>query len=118
QAFSVDAVTLVNSVRARAGVALLNSSPATMVTTQVDLRERIRNERRREFPNEGIDFFDEMRWKTWEEKVFAAGNGVKQIWGANVSTYSWQGDYIYNWPIPATEIQMNSALTQNAGWIN
>lgn len=118
QGFSQAAVDLVNSVRARAGVALLNSSAATTVSNQADMRERIRNERRMEFPNEGIGFFDEMRWKTWKEKVFFAGNGVKQIWGANVNTYSWQGDYIYNWAIPASEIQINTGLTQNAGWIN
>lgn len=118
QGFSLAAVDLVNSVRARAGVALLNASPATTVTGQADLRERIRNERRIEFMNEGISFFDEMRWKTWKDKVFFPGNGVKQIWGANVNTYSWQGDYIYNWAIPASEIQVNTALTQNTGWIN
>lgn len=118
QGFNLAAVDLVNTVRARAGVALLNSSPATTVTGQADLRERIRNERRIEFMNEGISFFDEMRWKTWKEKVFYPGNGVKQIWGANVNTYSWQGDYIYNWAIPASEIQVNTSLTQNTGWIN
>ena len=118
QGFSQAAVDLVNSVRARAGVALLNSSAATTVANQADMRERIRNERRMEFPNEGIGFFDEMRWKTWKDKVFFPGNGVKQIWGANVNTYSWQGDYIYNWAIPASEIQINTSLTQNTGWIN
>lgn len=118
QSFSPEAITLVNLVRARAGVALLNSSPATTVTNQADLRERIRNERRVEFPNEGINYFDELRWKTWKDKVFSAGNGIKQIWGANVSTYSYVGDQILNWAIPASEIQMNNSLTQNPGWIN
>jgi hypothetical protein len=118
QGFSPDAIALVNSVRTRAGVAALNSSPATAVTSQVDMRERIRNERRMEFVNEGIDFFDELRWKSWKDKIFAPGNGVKQIWGSNVVTYSWQADYIYSWPIPASEIQMNTSLIQNAGWVN
>jgi hypothetical protein len=118
QSFSLEAVNLVNSVRARAGVALLNSSPATTVTSQAELRERIRNERRVEFPNEGINYFDELRWKTWKDKVFAPGNGVKQIWGANVSTYSYGGDQVQIWAVPASEIQMNNSLTQNPGWIN
>lgn len=118
QNFSADAVSLVNQVRTRAGVGMLNSSPATTVSNQADLRERIRNERRVEFPNEGINFFDEMRWKTWKEKVFYPGSGVKQIWGANLSDYSWKGDYLYNWPIPQTEIEKNSSLKQNEGWIN
>jgi len=118
QGFSTTAVDLVNTVRARAGVALLNSSPTTTVTGQADLRERIRNERRMEFMNEGISFFDELRWKTWKDKVFYPGNGVKQVWGANVNTYTWQGDYIYNWAVPASEIQINTKLTQNTGWLN
>ncbi len=113
-----EAVALVNQVRSRAGIALLNSNAATMVSGQADLRERIRNERRMEFPNEGINFFDELRWGSWKEKVFAPGNGVKQVWGANVVTYSWLADYITTWAIPATEIQMNNSLTQNTGWIN
>ena len=118
QAFSQDAVTLVNSVRARAGVGLLNASPATTVTNQADMRERIRNERRMEFVNEGIDYFDELRWNSWKDKIFTNNNGVKQIWGANVITYSWLADYITTWAIPASEIQINPALTQNVGWIN
>jgi len=118
QGFSQESVDLVNTVRARAGVGLLNSSAATTVSNQADMRERIRNERRMEFPNEGINYFDELRWGSWKDKVFSNGNGIKQIWGANVSTYSWQGDYIYNWAIPASEIQMNTTLTQNTGWIN
>jgi len=118
QAFSPDAVDLVNSVRQRAGVALLNSSPATAVGDQGALRERIRNERRMEFPNEGINYFDELRWGTWKTQVFKPGAGIKQIWGSNVSTYTYQGDYITRWPIPATEIQMNPALQQNDDWIN
>ncbi|MFT3936595.1 MAG: RagB/SusD family nutrient uptake outer membrane protein [Chitinophagaceae bacterium] len=118
QGFNATSINLVNSVRARAGIALLNSNAATTVTNQADLRERIRNERRVEFVNEGISFFDELRWKTWKDKVFFAGNGIRQCWGANVSTYLWQGDYIYNWAIPASEIQMNTSLIQNTGWIN
>lgn len=118
QGNTTGAIELVNQVRGRAGVGLLNTSAATTVSSQVDLRERIRNERRREFVNEGISFFDEMRWKTWKETVFYSGAGIKQVWGANVQTYSWKGDYIYNWPIPQTEIEMNPALTQNPGWIN
>ncbi|WP_121808947.1 RagB/SusD family nutrient uptake outer membrane protein [Mucilaginibacter kameinonensis] len=118
QGLTSEAVAKVNEVRTRAGVGLLNSSAATAVAGQDDLRERIRNERRVEFPNEGINYFDELRWKSWKDKVFYAGNGVKQVWGANVYTYSFQGDYIYNWPIPLVETQRNPNLKQNDGWIN
>lgn len=113
-----DAAALVNQVRARAGVAALNSSAATTVKDQADMRDRVRDERRREFPNEGINYFDELRWGTWKTKVFNQGAGVKQIWGSVVVPYNLKGDYLETWPVPPTEIQMNPTLTQNPGWIN
>ncbi|RRB07304.1 RagB/SusD family nutrient uptake outer membrane protein [Larkinella rosea] len=112
---TAEAVALVNEVRARAGVGLLNSSTATTVAGQADLRERIRNERRVEFVNEGINYFDELRWGTLKEKVFTPGSGVNQIWGSITIPYTWK-DNITVWPIPQTEIEMNPKLTQNPGW--
>jgi len=113
-----DAIDLVNEVRERAGVALLNSSDLTRVTDKDNLRERIQDEFRREFPNEGIDYYNELRWETLKEKVFYAGNGLKECWGENIYSYSYQGDYITSWPIPQTELEMNSNLIQNDGWSN
>jgi len=116
-----DAVAKVNEVRSRAGAAVLqmgNGSLPTYVSDQTNLRERIRNERRVEFPNEGVNYFDELRWKSWKDKVFYTGNGVKQIWGNTVYPYSFKGDYITTWPIPQVEIERNPNLKQNAGWIN
>jgi len=117
QGLTDDAIAKVNEVRFRAGVAPLNSNGATAVSGKEDLRERIRNERRVEFPNEGINFYDELRWKSWKDKVFYSGNGVKQIWGNVVYAYSFQGDYIYNWAIPQVEIE-RTPIEQNSGWIN
>ncbi|OYD44152.1 RagB/SusD family nutrient uptake outer membrane protein [Sphingobacterium cellulitidis] len=113
-----DAISKVNEVRKRAGIALLNSNEFTKVNGKTDLRLRIQNERRVEFPNEGINYFDELRWGTWKEKVFQSGNGRKQIWGTNVSNYSYKGDFLNVWPIPTSEIQMNINLVQNPGWID
>lgn len=113
-----EAVTYVNMVRERAGAALLNSNEYTQVSGQDNMRERIRNERRWEFAGEGVNFFDEMRWKTWHESKMFEGAGLKQIWGEMQSSYSWGGDYLYNWAIPRSEIQMNGNLTQNDGWID
>lgn len=111
-----EAVTWVNKVRERAGAALLNSNQYTQVTGQDNMRERIRNERRWEFAGEGVNFFDEMRWKTLHESKFFEGAGLKQIWGEIQYSYSWAGDHLYNWAIPKTEIQMNEKLQQNPGW--
>ncbi len=114
------AIDLVNQVRSRVGMPDLqnnDSSLPTYVSGKENLRERIQNERRVEFVNEGINFFDELRWKTWKEKVFDNDGGIKQIWGDNVVDYDWKGDYIYDWAIPQTEIERNSNLEQNSGWI-
>ena len=113
-----EAVDAINKVRERAGAALLNSNQYTQVTGQDNLRERIRNERRWEFAGEGVNFFDEMRWKTWHKSKLFDGAGLKQVWGEVQSSYSWGGDHLYNWAIPRTEIQMNENLTQNDGWID
>ena len=121
QGSTADAVAKVNEVRSRAGAAVLqmgNGSLPTYVSDQTNLRERIRNERRVEFPNEGVNYFDELRWKSWKDKVFYTGNGVKQIWGNTVYPYSFKGDYITTWPIPQVEIERNPNLKQNTGWIN
>lgn len=118
---TAESILKVNEVRARAGAPILQNANAalpTFVSGQVDLRERIRNERRVEFPNEGVNYFDELRWKSWKDKVFYAGNGVKQVWGRVVYAYSFKGDYIYNWAIPQVEIERNPNLKQNAGWVN
>ena len=112
---TAEAVALVNEVRARAGVGLLNASAATTVSGQTDLRERIRNERRVEFVNEGINYFDELRWGTLKDAVFTPGSGVNQIWGSVTVPYTYK-ESINVWPIPQTEIEQNPKLTQNPGW--
>ena len=112
------AIDCINLVRERAGVAKLNSNVATTVKDQADLRKRIRNERRWEFNGEGINFFDEMRWGTWKESNFFKDAGLKQIWGEIEYKYDWAGDYLYTWPAPRTEREMNKNLTLVNGWID
>lgn len=114
---TADAIIQVNKVRERAGVVPLNSNTHTQVTGQADLRERIRNERRWEFNGEGVNYFDEIRWKTWKETKFAKGSGLKQVWGELQYEYTWGGDFYYNWAIPRAETEMNSNITQNPDWI-
>jgi len=115
------AIQCVNQVRQRAGVALLNSNTYTTVTSQANLRERIQNERRWEFPTEGVTYFDELRWGTWKEKKFFTNAGLKEVWGTLVggsSQDTYLGDYVQVWPIPVIECQMNPNLVQNEGWKN
>lgn len=113
------AISKVNMVRARVGLPALQQSDnakPTFVANQTEMTERIRQERRVEFVNEGINYFDEMRWRSWKSTVFKAGNGAQQIWGQNTNVYTWPGDYLYTWPIPQVERERNPSLTQNEGW--
>jgi len=78
----------------------------------------VRDERRREFVGEGINFFDEMRWCTLKETKFDRGY-VEQVHGGQVTTggtYYWIGDQWYTWPVPKTEIETNPNLTKTPGW--
>jgi hypothetical protein len=115
------AIQKVNLVRVRAGIAPLQNTDATKptyVANQSDMRDRIRNERRIEFFNEGVNYFDELRWKTWKDSKFGGANGYRSAWGQNIANYTWGGDHYYVWPIPQAEIQINPKLVQNPGWPN
>ena len=120
QGFKQEAVDLVNSVRERAGAALLQTTDAgkpTYVSGQENMRTRIRNERRWELSLEGVNLYDEIRWRTIGDWC-KTGDGSKEIWGTVVNPFSWGGDYLYTWAIPSTECERNSNLVQNDGWIN
>ena len=112
-----DAVPFVNQVRARAGVAALNSNPYTTVTGQEDLRNRIRNEKRWELALEEVLFTEELRWGTWKDFRFRPGAGLRELWGANVTKYSFGGDHYAKWALPSSEVQRNTNLVQNDGWL-
>lgn len=112
-----EAVGYVNMVRERAGIALLNSNAATTVTGQDNMRQRIRNERHWELACETVTFYDDMRWKTFETSYRYVNGGHKQMWGEFQYKYTWDPDNrLYTWPIPRSEREMNTNLTQNAGW--
>lgn len=114
------ALDLVNQVRTRAGMPSLQMTDPTQptyVATQDDLRTRIRNERRVEFPNEGVNYFDELRWGTWAQNKFYAGNGAREMWGTVISPYTFQGSYTTTWPIPTSVVQIsNGAVAKTPGW--
>ncbi|MCO6026498.1 RagB/SusD family nutrient uptake outer membrane protein [Prevotella cerevisiae] len=111
-----EAIKYVNMVRARAGVAPLNSNEYTKVTGQDDLRQRIRNEYAWELAGENHMYFEELRWDTWHQQKFVNGNGMTEIWGSKKYTNTYMGDYSKIWPIPQAEIERNSNLKQNPGW--
>ncbi len=110
-----EAMAKVKEVRDRAGVPTMASSFADQATA----RNYVRDERRREFLGEGVNFFDEMRWKTLKQTKFDLVGGAKTVWGGPVSglsTHVWPGDHLYVWPVPRAEVQKNANLTRTPGW--
>ena len=88
-----DAAVELNKVRARAGLA------ATTATTQAEMREAIRKERRKELGFEFHRFFDVMRYgKEYAEKVLG-------------SDFKWSEPRFY-FPIPQAETDANAALNK------
>lgn len=120
QGLTQNGLDLVNSVRERAGMPdlqMTDPSKPTYVSGQNDFRNRIRNERRVEFPNEGVNYFDELRWGSWKANKFFTGNGCKEVWGTVLSPYVWEGDYITTWPVPTSVVQItNGAVPKTPGW--
>ena len=110
------AAAKVNLVRDRVGVKM----PAVKYSDKDDLRNKIRNERRIEFLNEGINFFDEMRWRTLKDTKYKGGvNEAQQPWGATaqVGAFRWpEENNLYVWPIPQEEVQKNKNLVPTPGW--
>lgn len=110
------AMAKVKEVRNRAGVPTMAASFADQATA----RNYVRDERRRELVGEGVNFFDEMRWKTLKETKYSQVN-AQHAWGGTENTggttYQWPGDFFYTWPVPKTEVEMNPNLTKTPGWI-
>ncbi len=103
----------VKQVRDRAGVPTMVSSFAN----QTIARNYVRDERRRELMGEGVNFLDEIRWRTLKETKFDKLY-PQLVWGGNAggTSYQWPGDYWYTWPVPRAEAEMNPNLQHTPGW--
>lgn len=110
-----EAVKYINLVRARpsTGMPGLNSGPAWLeARTKEQVQERLMHERGVELAGEGIRYSDIRRWRVAEK---LCNRTKKEIHGnKRQDTKFTQRDYL--WPIPGTEIEMNTKLTQNTGW--
>ncbi|MBV4360553.1 RagB/SusD family nutrient uptake outer membrane protein [Pinibacter aurantiacus] len=110
------AMDKVKQVRDRVTMPTMASSFADQTTA----RNYVRDERRRELVGEGVNFFDEMRWKTLKQTKFDQ-KVAQHAWGGTESTggttYEWIGDYWYTWPVPKAEIELNKNLTPTPGWV-
>ncbi|MCF0054792.1 RagB/SusD family nutrient uptake outer membrane protein [Dyadobacter sp. CY356] len=111
----------VDMVRARTGVAM---PPLPASLSQVEMRERIRNEKRVEFAFEDHRFWDVRRWMLAETTLGTPLRGVS-VSRVNDSTFTYQPTKVedrvftakmYLYPIPQGEISISSALIQNPLW--
>jgi hypothetical protein len=120
----ISALAAVNQVRARTSVAM----PAIVTSDQVELRTRIRNERRVELAFEDHRFFDVRRWKiaeTTENMDLMGMNVVPNDLVAPVDTFTYtkfkvenrvfDATKMYLYPIPEAQISING-WEQNPGW--
>ena len=122
----------VNELRARVGM------PPYSGMTKEQFRERIRNERRIELCFEDHWFFDERRWKLFENRTPESEaslpyySQVYNIYGVRVTpgegtvynyqraqkhtTRAFKAPKNYYFPIPDAEIKKAPNLGQNSGW--
>jgi starch-binding outer membrane protein, SusD/RagB family len=115
-----DVYKYVNAVRQRAGVAM-PVLPAGL--TQIQMRDRIRNERRIELCFEGHRFFDVRRWKLGAVLLNKPVTGIRITNTAGVLTYTtfevetrvFQ-DKNYLFPFSQNDINRQPALIQNPGY--
>ncbi|WP_417361483.1 RagB/SusD family nutrient uptake outer membrane protein [Galbibacter sp.] len=90
---------------------------------QTTLRAIVRNERRVELAFEaGHRFFDIRRWELAESVLTGWAHGMKTDQGSEddgyvrVDSRSFDPQKHYLWPIPQSERDINSNLTQNPNW--
>ena len=104
-----------------------------------DLISLVRNERRIELANEGLRYYDILRWKIAEKVTVIESQGLKgELYGAfmrldglgkddrtvlvdgvprrYVETRYFESNKHYFWPIPQKECELNTNLDQNPGW--
>jgi hypothetical protein len=86
---------------------------------------KIRNESRREFVNEGINFYEELRWGTLRQSKFGTYMGYDPAAHTVFGTQSngnggiaWSSVNDFSiFPVPASEIEKNPNLKKTPGWI-
>ncbi len=120
-----DVLKYINLIRERAGIPFLSAG-----MSQSQVRQAIRRERQIEFNCEGIRFNDIRRWKAGEEEL------NRQLFGMNFTGSVRSDDpqnpkaffkrtfyknrlfnkKMYLWPVPQTQIDINTNLVQAPGY--
>lgn len=117
--FQVDGITardVIAAIRNRAGITQPDNYLAS-ITSQEDMRELIRNERRIELSFEGHRFWDIRRWglplNESAKGYFFDGNNYIELPSVEIRNFQPFATYM---PIPNSEILKFSELEQNNGW--
>lgn len=114
------ALDALNKVRERAGI-----TEEYTTTSQTEMKEKIRHERRVELAFEDQRYFDLRRWKTAETVLSQPVMGFKiektgdEVVSAKEFVVDGQRKFhtkMYYSPIPYSEMQLNTNLVQNPGW--
>lgn len=109
----------IRPLRQRAG---FTDAAALTFPTSGDLTQIIRRERRAEFAMEGLRIDDIRRWKIAEVVLNGYAHGARfgdpTVDNGYIRAQRRQFDPAKNylWPIPASELNLNKALTQNPGY--
>jgi len=125
---SLTAVSIINSVRAAAGITSHDYVTEVAALGKVAFRNLILNERRIEFAFENMRYFDLRRWllplnesvngvqitKTATGLIFQGTD--PSLPSIEVEKRLLDNEKYYYAPIPYNEIVKNSALIQNKGW--
>lgn len=100
-----EAITIVNQIRERAGIAALNSG-----ATQADARLAVENERQLELFMEGHRWYDLLRNDRMLEVMRKHKDQNGKLLFPNLQ------EFRTKWPIPQGEMDKNTRLTQNEGY--
>ena len=104
---TAEAAALVNQVRARVGLAAISTS-----LSQEQMKEAVLKERRLELAFEGFRWFDLVR----NDKAVETMNTLNSRDSGRLRQTYPLNDNTVLYPVPQTEIEKNSKLTQNAGY--
>lgn len=111
----------INLIRSRTSVEM----PSYTFTNIEDAMNKIRNESRRELINEGVNFYEELRWGTLRQTKYStymnyapAAHTCNGMQSSGNGTIKWSTTNDFSiFPVPSAEIEKNPNLKKTPGWI-
>ncbi len=119
--YGLSARQAINQLRGRTGVGM----PDVIAANQMEMRERIKHERRIELAFEDHRYWDLLRWKDAETVLNQPLKGIRITHTGSTFSYqmvdvenrTFHAPRMYRHPIPIFEINKSEGvLTQNEGW--